>query len=347
MKVVDLRSDTVTWPTGEMIKAMQNAEVGDDGYGEDPTVRKLEELAADMVGKEAALFTPTGVMGNQVAIFTHTRRGDEIVAEANAHVVTSERGAPAIFSSVLVRTVTGEMGVLNPEDVQSVIRKPGSVPRTSLLCIENTHNKAGGTVTSLNRMKELCRLAHANELAVHVDGARIFNAGIALGVKPRELLAEADSAMFCLSKGLCAPVGSILTGTSEFIARARQNRYLLGGQMRQIGMLAAAGIVALTKMVDRMAEDHEKARKLALGLKEIKGIDLDLERVQTNIVIFDIGPLQVEASRFLSLLKEENVKAFPFTDRIIRMVPHFYISEKEIDQAILAVQKVVKKITAK
>lgn len=344
MKIIDLRSDTVTKPTDDMLDAMYKAEVGDDNYGEDPTINRLEQLASEVMEKEAALFVPTGTMGNQVAILTHTDRGDEIITDTASHIFTNEMGAPAVISSVLVRPVKADKGVLDPKKIKAVIRPQGNVPRTSMLCIENTHNRAGGIATSVERMHKLCQLANDHHIAVHVDGARIFHASIALGVKAADLVRHADSVMFCLSKGLSAPAGSMLVGNQEFIARARTQRKFIGGQMRQVGYLAAAGIVALEKMVDRLAEDHEKAKILAEGLKNIKGIDIDVESVQTNIVIFDISSFEIDAASFLLKLEEHKIKAYAFSDSVIRMIPTRHTCSNDITKTISAVEKVVKNL---
>jgi threonine aldolase len=341
MKLIDLRSDTTTRPTKEMLDAMYKAEVGEDNYGEDPTANRLQELAAEMMGKEAAIFLPTGTMCNQIAILTHSQRGDEMVCDSEAHTFIWERGGPAVISSVLVRSVPSNKGVLEPERVSSVMRSKDSQPRTSLLWIENTHCWHGGTVTPLKRMNELCKLAHDNGARVHVDGARIFSAALALGVKASDLVAQTDSVMFCLSKSLCCPAGSMLTGSKAFIEEAKYYRKFLGGQMRQVGYLAAAGIVALETMVNRLQEDHENAKILATGLKNINGIEVDVERVQTNMVLFDIATLGIGANQFLSQLKEEGVLAVAYTDSIIRMVPTIHTTEIEIKEALTAVKKVV------
>lgn len=343
MKVIDLRSDTVTCPTQEMLEAMFKADVGDDLYREDPSVNKLENLSAEILGKEAGLFCPSGVMGNQIAIYTHTKRGDEIIAESNSHVVTSERCAPAIISSVLVRTVETERGILDPDKIKPLVRSKKALPRTSLLCLENTHNKAGGTVTPLQLMHELCLLGKEHDLAVHVDGARIFNAAAALKVEVDELVKYADSVMFSLSKALSAPAGSVLVGSKDFISCARETRYLFGGEMHMMGHLAAAGIVGLTKMRDRLEDDHRRARILADGLNKIKGIKIEPDWVQTNIVIFDVSLLEISAIQFLAELLQQGVKAFAFTDRIIRMVPHRHHTDTDIETALGAVKKVVSK----
>lgn len=342
MRIIDLRSDTTTKPTREMLDAMYRAEVGEDNYGEDPTANQLQELAAEMVGKEASLFLPTGTMCNQIAILTHCQRGDEMICDDAAHTFIWERCGPAVISSVLVRSIPSDKGVLIPAKVRAVLRSKGSAPRSRLLWIENTHCWHGGTVTSVQGMNELCQLAHENDVRVHVDGARIFNAALALGVRVPTLAASVDSLMFCLSKGLCCPAGSMLTGSKDFIEEAKYYRKLMGGQMRQVGYLAAAGIVALKTMVERLHEDHEKATMLADGLKQIQGIKLDMERVQTNMVIFDISSLNMGAGKFLSELKGHGVLAIAYTDSIIRMVPTRHTSFEDVKYTITAVEKCVR-----
>jgi threonine aldolase len=341
MKLIDLRSDTTTRPTKEMLDAMYKAEVGEDNYGEDPTANRLQELAAEMMGKEAAIFLPTGTMCNQIAVLTHCQRGDEMICDPETHTFIWERGGPAVISSVLVRPVPSRKGVLDPNQVNSVMRPKGSMPRTSLLWIENTHCWHGGTVTPLKRMNELCKLAHDNGVKVHVDGARIFSAALALGIKASELVAQTDSVMFCLSKSLCCPVGSMLTGSKAFIEEAKYYRKFMGGQMRQVGYLAAAGIVALKTMIDRLQEDHDNAKFLAEGLKNIDGIEVDMERVQTNMVLFDISSLEIGANQFLSQLKNDGVLAVAYTDSIIRMVPTIHTPKNDIKETTNTVKRVV------
>jgi threonine aldolase len=343
MHTIDLRSDTVTKPTKEMLDAMGRAEVGDDHFEEDATANALHELAAAMMGKEAALFMPTGTMGNQIAILTHCRRGDEMICDSEAHTFIWEKGGPAVLASVLVRPVPSDKGVLDPAKVRTVLRPAGTAPRAALLWIENTHCWHGGNVTPVARMRELYRLAHDSGASVHLDGARIFNAALALGVKPSELAAEADSVMFCLSKGLCCPVGSILAGSKAFIKEAKHYRRLLGGQMRQVGYLAAAGIVALKTMVERLREDHDNARTLAKGLNAIKGIHVDMERVRTNMVVFDIGGVGVGAPAFLAQLKAQGVLAVAYNERLIRMVPTRHTSVEDVAYAIAAAERAAAK----
>jgi len=290
-KNLDFRSDTVTLPTPEMREAAAKAEVGDDVFGEDPTVNRLERLGAAMLGKESGLFVTSGTQGNAVCVLAHTQRGDEIILESRSHIYLNEVGGLAALGGLMARTVPGELGWMRPEQIEAAIRAPNiHYPRTSLVCIENTHNSAGGIPLSVAQMEADWEVAKAHSLAVHLDGARIFNAAIALKVDVKELARYADSVQFCLSKGLSAPVGSLVVGTQEFIERARKYRKMLGGGMRQAGIIAAPGIVALTKMVDRLAEDHENAKILAEGLRNIPGIKI-VNPVMTNMVYIDVKDL--------------------------------------------------------
>lgn len=339
--IYDLRSDTVTKPTDEMRKAMADAEVGDDVYGEDPTVNKLEALGAELVGQEAALFVPSGTMGNQVAILSHTRRGDEIIAESNAHIVYYEVGGCAVLSGVQLRTIQGQSGYIEPAAIEEAVRgKELHFPESRLLCLENTHNRAGGTVVSPQAMESMIQAAHGKGLRVHLDGARIFNAAAALGVKADKLTRNCDSVMFCLSKGLAAPVGSLLAGNADFIAQARKYRKMLGGGMRQAGVLAAAGIIALQKMIGRLGEDHQNAAALAQGIAGIKGLSIDLSSVQTNMLVFDISGLHTAMEPFLKLLAGEGVLAGPVGSSKVRMVTHKDIATTDIPKIIKLIDKV-------
>ena len=299
-QVVDLRSDTVTRPTQQMRRAMAEAEVGDDVFGEDPTVNRLEAVAAERLGKEAGLFVTSGTMGNQVCLMAHTQRGDEIILDENSHIFNYEVAALAVLSAVQARTLHGRHGILDPEDVSQAIRPPNvHHPKDTLVCVESTHNRGGGTVYPLETLRAIRRITTERGLAVHLDGARVFNACVASGTPVREVAAQADSVTFCLSKGLAAPVGSVVTGTRAFIDRARRARKMLGGGMRQAGILAAAGIVALETMVDRLREDHENARVLADGLARLPGIQIDLNLVQTNIVIFSVNRKDLDAASLI------------------------------------------------
>jgi threonine aldolase len=312
MRIVDLRSDTVTQPTSEMRQAMYQAEVGDDVYGEDPTIRALEELGAEIMGKEAALFVPSGTMGNQIAVMVHTQRGEEVICEAESHIYYYEVGGLAYLAGVQVRTLVGTRGVLSAESIKQVIRVPDiHQPRTALICLENTHNRAGGTCYALGELESIQQLAIQEGIVVHMDGARIFNAAVAKNSKVDQLARYVDTVSFCLSKGLCAPVGSLLVGPMDFISKARRYRKMLGGGMRQAGIVAAAGIVAIKTMTERLAEDHYNARRLAEAVAEM-GLKIDLETVETNIVIFDVSPLKMMASQVVEKLGHGGIRVSQF-----------------------------------
>jgi len=330
-RTVNLRSDTVTLPTEKMRRAMYEAEVGDDVYGEDPTVNRLEEMAAEMLGHEAAMFVCSGTMGNEVSVLTHVRRGEEVIVEAESHVYYYEVGGIAGLAGAQPRIVAGVDGVMTVADFEAALR-PANIhyPRTTLLCLENTHNRAGGTVMTPAQTNALAAAAHAHGIKVHLDGARLFNAVVHLGVKPHELAAAVDSGQICLSKGLCCPVGSLVAGSSEFIVEARRNRKLLGGGLRQAGFLAAPAIVALTEMVDRLADDHARARQLAEVLAGLPGVKIDLGTVQTNIVCFfvDDAPFWVDA------LLQRGVLANVFGPTKVRLVTHKDVSGEDIDYTI-------------
>jgi threonine aldolase len=333
MAMIDLRSDTVTRPTAKMRAAMAEAEVGDDVYGEDPTVNRLEARAAEVFGREAALFVPTGTMGNQVAIRLHTEHGQEVVCEARAHVLDWEMGTAAAFSGCTMRPVAAERGILTWELVRGAIyRNVAFHASTGLICVENTHNMAGGTVTPVATARQICEGAHALGLPVHLDGARIFHAATALGIGVRELSAGFDTVMFCLSKGLGAPVGSMLVGSAEAMARARLFRKALGGGMRQAGVLAAAGLIALEEMPARLGEDHANARLLAKAVAAHKAAEIDMETVQTNIVIFKLRRGGDEAA-FCAMLKANGVLASGIGPRVVRFVTHFDVCRVECARA--------------
>jgi threonine aldolase len=291
-KNLDFRSDTVTWPTPEMREASATATVGDDVYGEDPTVNELERLAAEMLGKEAGLFVTSGTQGNAVSLLAHTQRGNEIILETRSHIYLNEVGGLAVLGNLMVRPIDGEWGWMKPKDIKSAIRGDNiHYPRTQLLCIENTHNAAGGVPLTVEQLKADWEVAKEHGLSVHLDGARIFNAAIALGIDVKKLTQYADTVMICLSKGLSAPIGSVVVGKDEHIKKARKYRKMLGGGMRQAGIIAAPGIIALTKMVDRLAEDHKTAALLAEGLDKINGIRV-LNPVKTNMVYIDFAGLK-------------------------------------------------------
>jgi threonine aldolase len=338
--LIDLRSDTVTRPTAKMRKAMAEAEVGDDVYGEDPTVNRLEARAAEIFGREAALLLPTGTMGNQVAIRLHTQHGQEVVCEARAHVLDWEMGMTAAFSGCTLRTVVAERGILTWELVRgAVFQKVPFHTSTGLICVENTHNMAGGTVTPAATAREICAGAHALGLPVHLDGARIFNAAAALGVGVKELTGGFDTVMFSLSKGLGAPVGSMLVGSTAAMARARLFRKALGGGMRQAGVLAAAGLIALEEMPARLGEDHANARLLAQAAARHKA-EIDLTTVQTNIVIFNLRG-GGDAAAFCAALKERGVLASGIGPRAVRLVTHYDVSREDCERAAEVVGEVL------
>ncbi|MGQ9632902.1 MAG: threonine aldolase family protein [Bryobacteraceae bacterium] len=340
---IDLRSDTVTKPTPAMRRAMAEAEVGDDVYGEDPTVNVLERRAAEILGKEAALFVPTGTMGNTIAVKLHTRHGQEVICEARSHVYNYELSMMAWFSGCLARPVPAEDGVLRWEDIQREVRPPSPYRAdTGLVVIENTHNMAGGTVTPVDTMREVCDRAHEMGIRVHLDGARIFNAAAHLDCDVRELAAGADTVMFCLSKGLCAPVGSLLAGTADAIARARLYRKRLGGGMRQVGVLAAAGLIALEQMPQRLAEDHENARFLEEQLSRIPGIRIP-HRVETNIVIFEVAGTGLEAAEFSTRLKARGVLCNPVDGVSLRLLTHHDVSRQDCERAAEAIEAVARR----
>ncbi|MEN3030729.1 low-specificity L-threonine aldolase [Chromobacterium amazonense] len=340
MQWIDLRSDTVTQPTPAMRQAMFDAPVGDDVYGDDPTVQKLEALAADTLGKEAALFVPSGTFGNQLALYTHCRRGDEVIAEDNSHLVWHEAGAAAVIAGAHMRTIEGEGGVMAVEAIERRIRVGDDIhePRTGLICLENAHSN--GRVLPLSAMADTAALARAYDVPVHLDGARLFNAAAHLGCEASEIARHADSVMFCLSKGLAAPVGSILAGRADFIAQARRKRKLLGGGMRQAGVIAAPGIVALTEMAARLDEDHQNARYLAEGLAKLPCIDLDPADVHINLVWFRFNA-EIDASELMSALKQAGFLANPPHQGAMRLVTHWQVSRADIDRLLEVMQRVL------
>lgn len=343
VKYIDLRSDTVTLPTKEMREAIYNAQVGDDVYGEDPTVNRLEEMAAEIMGKEAALFVTSGTQGNQISVMTHTQPGDEIILEEKCHIITYEVGGIGRLAGVQAKLIRGKNGIMDPSDIEAAIRGEDiHFPKTKLICLENTHNRAGGTVIPMDILKRTYEVAKKHKIPIHMDGARIFNAATYLNQPVKEIAKYADSIMFCLSKGLCAPVGSLIVGSKDFIARARKFRKMLGGGMRQAGFIAAAGIIALEKMTSRLREDHENARLLAEGLSEIPGIAIDMDTVQTNIVICDISGLKLTASEFAAKLYEKGIRVNGGNSSVVRFVTHYWIKRDDIEAAIEAVKSLCK-----
>jgi threonine aldolase len=342
MDYIDLRSDTVTRPTDEMREAMARAEVGDDVYLEDPTVNRLQEMAAARLGKEAALFVASGTMGNQVCLNVHTRPGQEVIVEERSHIFNYEMGAMATISGTMPRPVRGEDGILDWPSIEAAIRPRSAyyVAQTGLVTLENTHNMAGGAVTPLERMEDICDRAHAAALPVHLDGARIFNAAIALKRDAADLARPFDSVMFCLSKGLSAPIGSLIAGSRAFIDRALSVRRMFGGSMRQVGVIAAAGIVALEKMTRRLSEDHDNAQHLARGLAGISGIRIDPERVPTNILVFDVSGTRFGTADFSAALKQRGVLANGINAREMRMVTHKDVSRANCETALGIIREI-------
>ena len=337
MKSIDLRSDTVTQPTQEMRRAMATAIVGDDVYEDDPTVIHLEELSAKTTGFEAALFVPSGTMANQLAIMTHTKRGDEIIVGGNSHIVAHEVGGAAILSNVSYRIVNNPDDTISGKDIELSIRDADiHYPDTGLVCVENA--LSNGTVVSLEKMKNVYTTARKHNLPVHLDGARLFNAAAYLGVDPREVTRYCDSAMFALSKGLCSPIGSMLCGSAKFIKAARKYRKLLGGGMRQAGILAAAGLVSLEKMVRRLPEDHENARYLAKNLMQISDIVLDINMVHINMVFFEITKPGFDHAAFTRILLDKGIKTNSADNGVYRFVTHNDISRDDIDYVLCTIQ---------
>lgn len=344
MNRVDLRSDTVTRPTQAMREAMARADVGDDVYREDPTVNRLQEVAARLLGKEDALFVPTGTMGNEIAVRVYTRPGDEVLLDEDCHIVKWELGAAAQLSGVQTRTLRNERGIMPVEEMRRRLH-PGDdhTPRTALICLENTHNAAGGVVLSEAYMKEVADLARTWAIPLHLDGARLFNAAVALGVPLASLTRHADSVMVCLSKGLACPVGSLLAGTRDFIRQARQVRRIFGGGMRQVGILAAAGLVALDTMIDRLADDHARARRLAEAIHALDGFTVDLATVQTNMAYVQTEAPAAEVVRGLAERGVLCIDVFPHT---LRLVTHHDVDDAGIEQATAAFQAVARQVAS-
>lgn len=333
--ISDFRSDTVTWPTEAMYRAMREAPLGNDGFHDDPTVIELEEVSAKLLGKESAVFCPSGTMANQIAGRVHASPGQEVVLEEGAHVLNFESGGLA-YAGLQLRPVAGVRGVMAPEQVGERIRRVGSHnPGTGLVWLENTHNLAGGRVMPQENSMAIANIAHQVGLPVHLDGARIFNAQVASGISAKKLSQPADSVMFCLSKGLCCPVGSVLCGSSEFIERARDVRQRLGGTMRQAGILAACGLVALRENIDRLAEDHARARVLAEGLAQLRGIEIRIDEVETNMVYFHLKEqVSLSALELEEGAREQGVWIIGLGERVIRMVTHKDVDESDVARAL-------------
>ncbi|MEJ2166925.1 MAG: low-specificity L-threonine aldolase [Desulfobacterales bacterium] len=344
MRVVDLRSDTLTKPTPAMRRAMAEALVGDDVFGEDPTVNRLQEMAAERLGKEAALFVASGTMGNLVSLLAHCNRGDEIILGDNSHTFYSEQGGSAAVAGIHPRTIPNQLdGKLDLKDIEAAVRSNDiHQPVSRLIMLENTHNRKNGSPLEAAYMRSVKDIADRYKLKIHVDGARLFNAAIALGVNARDLTVAADSVSFCLSKGLAAPVGSVICGSADFIRKARRARKVLGGGMRQAGVLAAAGIVALEEMIDRLADDHANAGKLAKGLAEIPGLSIDPAMIKTNIVYFETIREDLTEDELVTRLDKEGIKISAMGPRLLRAVTYCQISGEDIDYALQAFSKVLR-----
>lgn len=343
--LIDLRSDTVTLPTDEMLEAIKHAELGDDVFREDPTVNTLEEIAAKTLGKDAALLVTSGTQANLISLMSNTKRGDMVLLEAESHIYWYEVGAVSAVAGLLPWPIKSALGALDPKRIQAALRpKNIHFPDTTLICIENTHNRHGGTVITPRQIEAISEIAKTNDLKLYMDGARIFNAAVALKTDVKRFSKHVDNLMFCLSKGLSCPVGSIIVGESEFIEKARKTRKILGGGMRQAGIIAAPGIIALEKMISRLEEDHKNARALAEGLAETTGVEVELENVQTNIVYFDVHNLGITSEEFVSKLKEYGVLALTRDRNKVRMVTHIGIEKIHIDRTLNVVEDIAKKL---
>ena len=342
-RAIDLRSDTVTRPTEAMREAMYTAEVGDDVYGEDPTVNRLENLVAEMLGKEAALFVASGTMANLVSVLSHCQRGDEVILGDQAHIFLAEQAGAAVVGGIQLRTIPNRVdGTIDLALMNEAVRSDNQhYPITRLICLENTQNHCGGQALPVSYMDDAGEFAHSKGLALHVDGARLWNAAVALGESPAALVRNADSVSVCLSKGLGAPVGSLVAGSHEFVRKAHRNRKVLGGGMRQAGVIAAAGIVAVTEMVERLADDHANARLLAYGLSELDGIELQPDSVETNIVFFNLVRPNITPEQFAAGMKAHGVLISPAGGRSLRAVTNLHISTFDIETTIQAAREVL------
>lgn len=341
-KIIDLRSDTVTKPSPGMRQAMAEAEVGDDVFNDDPTVKRLEEMVAKLLGKEAAMYVPSGTMSNQVALYTATERGDEVLCEAGCHIFNYEVAAPAVISGLLLRPIDGHKGILSAAHIEKYIRPAGMhLPKTRMIALENTHNRAGGTIYPIETIAEIEQVGRAYKLWMHLDGARLWNAHVASGVPLAKYASYFDSVSVCLSKGMGAPIGSVLSGTKEYIERARRTRKMFGGGMRQVGILAAAGIYAIENNLKGLAADHKNARRLAERLATMPGLTIDLETVQTNIVLVDIDPKVMTVDVFIQNLAEKGVLCVAFGPARVRFTTHLDVSAADCEVAVSAVEQMM------
>lgn len=342
MKTIDLRSDTVTRPSPAMRRAMAEAEVGDDVLGDDPTVKRLEAMVAERLGKEAAVYVPSGTMSNQVALYTASERGDEILCETGSHIISYEVAAPAVISGLLTHPIDGELGILSAAQIARHVREPNiHCPRTKIVALENTHNRAGGTVYPIETIADIETVARKHGLWMHLDGARLWNAHVVTGIPLDRYAGHFDSVSVCLSKGLGAPIGSVLSGSRDYITRARRTRKMFGGGMRQVGILAAAGIYALEHNIPRLAEDHANARELAEALNRMPGLTVNLKAAQTNIVAVEIDPAKMTVAEFVAGLAAKGVLCIPFGPTRARFVTHLDASAADCRAAAAAVGEVV------
>jgi threonine aldolase len=341
-KVIELRSDTLTKPGAEMRTAMAEAEVGDDVFGEDPTVNRLQAKAAELLGKEAAIFVCSGTMANQSAIRAQTQHGDEIIVDKNCHTFNYEAGGVAALSGVLVQTLEGQRGILKVQQIEDAIRPPDHhFAPTRLICLENTHNRGGGAIYPIEEIVRIHKLARQRGLSMHLDGARLFNACVASGVEARDYARYFDSVAFCLSKGLGCPVGSLVVGSAELIERVHRYRKMFGGGMRQVGILAAAGLYALDHHISRLKEDHDNAKRLATGLHGLEGVTVNPDEVETNIVIFDVGGTGRDAESVCEALRNQGVLTFAISKTRVRAVTHLDVSRDDIEEAIERIHQVL------
>jgi len=342
---IDFRSDTVTLPTKEMLEAIRYAKLGDDVFQEDPTVNRLEQLSAEKMGKEAALLVTSGTQANLISLMSNSNPGELVILESESHIYWYEVGGISKIAGLLPWPVKSAFGALNPKDIEDAIH-PRDIhfPEPAIICIENTHNRHGGTIITPVQIKAINEVARQHNLRFYMDGARIFNAAVALKIDVKEITKYVDNLMFCLSKSLCCPIGSLLVGTNDFIEKARKIRKVLGGGMRQAGIIAAPGIVALEKMIDRLEEDHKNARRLAEGISKIEGIQIDLNRVQTNIVCYDVSDLGLSAELFVMKLKENGILALPMNEKTVRMVTHRGIETEHIEKSIGVFENIIDKL---
>jgi threonine aldolase len=343
VKTIDLRSDTVTLPTQQMREAISNAQLGDDVFGEDPTTNRLEKMAAERMGKQAAMLVASGTMGNLVCVLTHCKRGEEVILGDQSHTFVYEAGGMSALGGIHPHTVANQPdGTMRLEDIEAAIRgKNVHFPRSRLICLENTHNRCNGSALTPQYTESVAKLAGERDLSIHLDGARIFNAAVALGVDVTELTRHADSVSFCLSKGLSCPVGSLICGSSQFITEARRYRKVLGGGMRQSGIIAAAGIAALEQMVDRLAQDHENAGRLAKGIARTSGLSIELNKVQTNIVYFNTADNRFTAETLVRQLSDRGIKILQVGPGRLRAVTHYGISTEDINLALAVLNEVM------